>query len=224
MPGTRSSIIFAFIAVLSLTGAECVFVAKSGSSSKTDDREDEQTSNLVVIIRNGRFIDAPVEGLAYRSGTLSGFTGPDGEFQYEAGRTVRFSIGDLELGRAVAGKAVITPLDLVPDGSVDSTAVINIARLLQSLDSVPGDDRITVPAAVSAAAVRSNEALYAAITHLDFGDDVVFTNAAAQLVATLTSGYPFTAALVDAPQARTHLLRSLAAAGTEAATVDRPLD
>jgi hypothetical protein len=216
MPGTRSSIIFAFIAVLSLTGSECVFVAKSGSSS-TDDKDEEQRSNLVVIIKNGQFIDAPVQGLSYRSGRVSGVTGPEGEFQYEDGRKVHFSIGDVQLGEAAAGKALMTPVDLVPGGSIDSTAVINIARFLQSLDAVPGDDRITVPAAVRAAAVQSDDALYAAIQHLDFADDTAFTNAAAQLVATLTSGYPFTSVLVDAPQARTHLLQSLAAAGAVAA-------
>jgi hypothetical protein len=107
------------------------------------------------------------------------------------------------------GKAVITPLDLVANGAVDTPAVINIARLLQSLDSDPHDGVITIPAAVRAAAVRSNGALSPAIEFLDFYDEATFVNTASQLVAVLTSGYPFTAVLVDADQARTRMVRSL---------------
>ncbi len=208
MGGRKFSIIFALLALLSLTGTECVFVAKSGSSN-TD--QEEQSSNLVVIIKDGRLIDAPVQGVSYRSGVLAGVTGSGGEFQYQGGVKVRFFIGDIALGQAVEGKAVITPLDLVPQGTLDSPAVINIARLLQSLDAVPGDQRITIPAAVRAAAVSSGSGVSAAIRFLDFADDAVFTNAAAQLVATLTAAYPFTAVLVDADSARLHLRESLLA-------------
>ena len=129
-----------------------------------------------------------------------------------------FFIGDIALGQAVAGKAVITPLDLVPQGSLDSPAVINIARLLQSLDAVPGDTRITIPAAVRAAAVRTGETVSSAIRFLDFADDAAFANSAAQLVATLTAAYPFTAVLVDADSARMHLRAALAAEGITSAT------
>ena len=215
MGGRKFSIVFALLALLSLTGTECVFVARSGSSS-TD--EDQQNSNLVVIIKDGRLIDAPVAGVGYRSGTLAGVTGSEGEFQYQDGEQVEFFIGDIALGQAVAGKAVITPLDLVPQGSLDSPAVINIARLLQSLDAVPGDTRITIPAAVRAAAVRSATAVSSAIRFLDFADDAAFANSAAQLVATLTAAYPFTAVLVDADSARMHLRAALAAEGITSAT------
>ena len=208
MGGRKFPIIFALLALLLLTGTECVFVAKSGSSN-TD--EDQQSSNLVVVIQNGRLIDAPVQGVTYRSGTLAGVTGSEGEFQYQDGERVEFFIGDIALGQPVMGKAVITPLDLVPQGSLDSPAVINMARLLLSLDAVPGDTRITIPAAARAAAVRSGAAVSSAIRFLDFGDDAAFANAAAQLVATLTADYPFTAVLVDAQTARLHLQASLRA-------------
>ena len=90
---------------------------------------------------------------------LPGFTGSDGGFQYEEGAAVRFSIGDIPLGQAARGKAVLTPLDLVVDGNLSSPAVINIARLLQSLDAIPGDQAITIPEEVQAGAVASNELL-----------------------------------------------------------------
>ena len=210
MGGRKFSIVFALLALLSLTGSECVFVAKSGGSN-TD--EEEQSSNLVVIIRDGRLIDAPVQGVSYRSGTLAGVTGSGGEFQYQAGEKVRFFIGDIALGQAVEGKAVITPLDLVAQGTLDSPAVINIARLLQSLDARPDDAHITIPAAVRTAAVRTHDGVASAIQFLDFADESAFANSAAQLIATLTAAYPFTAVLVDAESARAHLRASLAALG-----------
>ena len=220
MGGRKFSVVFALLAVLSLTGTECVFVAKSGSSN-TD--EEEQSSNLVVIIKDGRLIDAPVEGVSYRSGVLAGVTGAGGEFQYQAGEKVRFFIGDIALGQAVEGRAVITPLDLVPHGTLDSPAVINIARLLQSLDARPDDARITIPAAVRTSAMRTHDGVSSAIQFLDFADESAFENSAAQLVATLTAAYPFTAVLVDSESARAHLRASLTALGRISAT-DRSLE
>ena len=210
MGGKKLSIVFALLAVLTLTGTECFFVARSGSSSNDGE---EQNTGLVVVIRDGRLVDAPVEGVAFHSASLAGITGTDGEFQYVAGEPVAFSIGDIALGEAVEGKSVITPLDLVPQGTLDTPAVINIARLLLSLDAVPGDARITIPAAVRAAAILSRADVDAAIRFLDFSDDTRFTNGAAQLVATLTADYPFTGVLVDAQSARAHLRQSLLSAG-----------
>jgi hypothetical protein len=189
-----------------LAGGQCSFFYSSG-----DDDDDEETGNAtVVVVASGTLVDAPVEGVRYESGALAGITGSNGEFRYEVGNTVRFSIGDIALGQPVTGKAVITPLDLVENGTSDSPAVINIARLLQSLDSQPGDGIITIPAEVRAAAVRSNPAVAAAIEFMDFSDEPAFINAASQLVAVLAGDYPFTAVLVDADQARAHLERSLA--------------
>jgi len=212
MTGRKFVILFALLAWFTLTGTDCAFVARSGSSS--DKPEDDQNSGgLLIVIRSGRLVDAPVEGVSYRSGTLAGITGANGEFEYQAGERIAFFIGDIALGEAVNGKELITPLDMVPQSTLDSPAVINIARLLQSLDAVPGDERITIPAQVRAAALRSDAGAGAAIRFLDFSDDTLFTNAAAQLVATLTAGYPSTGVLVDAQSARAHLLESLTAAG-----------
>ncbi|HFD78874.1 MAG TPA: hypothetical protein ENK05_00590 [Gammaproteobacteria bacterium] len=199
---------FALLALVTLMGAECTFVGTSGGNR---DQEDGDRAGLIVVVRDGRLVDGPVQGVGYISGGQSGVTGFDGEFRYEEGKSVRFFIGDLMLGEAAAGKAVITPLDLVPGGTLDSTAVINIARLLQSLDSVPGDDRITIPATLQRAAAAGSAQVGAAIRDLDFADPTAFTNAASQLVASLTASYPFTASLVDAQTAREHLRAAIAA-------------
>ncbi len=201
-------VLAALIFVVSLTGSQCVFVAWSGGSSDDDDED----TGLVVFVREGRFVDAPVEGLRYESGVVSGVTDDSGRFRYQLGSSVRFSIGDIELGRSAAGRSLMTPLDLVPGGTLDTPAVINIARLVQSLDALPGDAVITLPASLHTQAVRSNAALAGAIDILDFADDTAFVNAASQLVAVLTADYPFTVVLVDAAAARAEL----------AAAVDAP--
>jgi hypothetical protein len=52
-------------------------------------------------------------------------------------------------------------------------------------------------------------ALSSAIEFLDFSDATAFVNAASHLVAVLTRDYPFTAVLVDADNARAHMIRSI---------------
>ena len=201
-------LLLTLMAIPLLAGSQCAFFFSSGGGSSDSDDEDDR-SGLVVKVSDGQFIDAPVQGVGYTSGELSGVTGDNGEFQYEDGNTVRFFIGDINLGDAAIGKAVITPMDLVEDGAIDTTAVLNIARLLQSLDSDPDDEVITIPARVRAAAVKSNEGLSSAVEFLDFADEQAFANAASQLVAVLTHDYPFTAVLVEPEKARAHMVRSI---------------
>ena len=204
-------IVIALFALSMLVGARCAFIATSGFDSKDEEQDDD--SGLIVVIANGRLIDGPVEGVRYESGSLSGFTGPNGEFEYEIGKHIRFSIGDIPLGEAVTAKDLMTPLDLITGGSLESAAAINIARLLQSLDSVAGDQKITIPFTMHEAAVLSNESIGPAIQSLDYADEVVFVNSASQLVATLTQSYRFTAMLVDTETAKRHLLQSFAQTG-----------
>ena len=204
-------VLLALVAMLSLTGANCSFAFQSGSSSDKDKDEDP---TVLVGVGKGNLVDAPVEGVQYESGELHGITGPDGGFRYESGGLVRFRIGDIPLGRAVPGKALITPLDLVADGAgLEDAAVINLGRLLQSLDAVAGDDRITVPEQVRERARMSNPALTGVIEYLDYADETRFVNAATQLLAVLTEGYPHTVMLVDPVTAQTHMRRSLSRAG-----------
>ncbi|NNF98043.1 MAG: hypothetical protein HKM93_01570 [Desulfobacteraceae bacterium] len=78
-------------------------------------------------LQTGSFIDGPVAGLAYETDTQSGETNTDGNFFYFEGETVRFSVGDIEIGEA-AGAATITPFDLA--GLTPPTAAIEICRLV----------------------------------------------------------------------------------------------
>jgi hypothetical protein len=207
----RISPILTLLALPFLVGSSCAFFFSSGGgSSDRDDRDkDKDDEEIIVVANSGSFGDPPVEGVSYESGALSGVTDSNGEFQYETGKTVRFFIGDVGLGETVPGKSVITPQDLVVERAPDSPAAINISRLLQSLDSDPDDDAITIPKAVRTAAVRTNEDVSSAIEFLDFSNDSAFVNAASQLVAVLTQDYPHTATLVDADNVQERMIDRL---------------
>ena len=86
-------------------------------------------------VQEGVFLDSAVAGLTYRSATLRGLTDARGAFQYREGEWVVFSVGDLELGRAM-GRPVVTPLDLTIDGYHQARHVTaNFCVFLQTLDT-----------------------------------------------------------------------------------------
>ena len=102
----------------------------------------------------GVFIDSPVINIGYRTETQNGVTNSRGEFKYHPGETITFFIGDLEFPSVLADERV-TPLDMADTDDITHPMVINIARLLQTLDK-DGDptNGITIADAASAAAVQ----------------------------------------------------------------------
>jgi hypothetical protein len=112
--------------------------------------------------RTGTFIDAPVEGIEYLTinpdvnmPSLSGLTGAGGTFEYRRGESIIFFIGAIVLGSATA-KAVMTPADLVPtrliqDRQAREDYLLNLIRLLQTLDAdgVPDNGIRLLPAAIT---------------------------------------------------------------------------
>lgn len=191
----RVIIILVLAAIPLMVGSQCSFFFSTGGSSDDDDEDKEEQ---VAVVATGSFGAMPIAGANYVSGSVSGVTDSNGEFQYEIDKSVQFSIGDIKLGRAVNGKSLITAADLVAEDAGDTASATNIERLLLSLDAEPGDEVITIPAEVRAGARLSNEAVSSAIQFLDFADDDDFANSASQLVSVLTGDYPFTAVLVDA--------------------------
>lgn len=98
--------------------------------------------------QTGVFQDSAVAGLNYSSPTFGGVTDNAGQFQYGQGEVVSFYLGKLLLGSAL-GRANVTPLDIVENANGEMTpAVINVLRLLQSLDEDGNTSNgITLPAA-----------------------------------------------------------------------------
>jgi len=84
--------------------------------------------------RTGHFIDSPVAGLNVETPTYEGITDINASFDYFPGEEVQISIGSFVLGTAVADQK-ISPLDIYPAFDTEDIEVINMARLLQSLDA-----------------------------------------------------------------------------------------
>ena len=95
------------------------------------------------------FIDAAVSGLEYSSTSHSGFTDALGNFEYQAGETVTFSIGNVVLGSVAPQGDVVRPLDLVADATSDTDA--RVTRILQTLQSVDENASLTDGIQISAA-------------------------------------------------------------------------
>lgn len=98
------------------------------------------TVTIAPEVFTGVFTDSPVNNLSFRTTTQSGRTNTAGEFQYQAGETVEFSIGGIILGAAPAS-AELSPLNLagvttLNEAVANSTEheVINRILFLQSLD------------------------------------------------------------------------------------------
>ncbi|MCJ8502451.1 carboxylesterase/lipase family protein [Desulfatitalea alkaliphila] len=175
------------------------------SSNKDDPVGDGPT-------HSGIFIDSPVEGLTYETATRSGTTDAAGTFHYNGRQTVTFSVGGVVLGTA-AGAEVVTPVDLVPGGSTDHPAVINIARLLQTLDA-DGDNNngIQITAQIHDAVAAHARNLLFDQPAADFAADAAVTALLADLNAAgvFTDLDPRDRALKPADQARDHLTASMA--------------
>ena len=83
---------------------------------------------------SGAFIDSAVSGFRYATTTHSGNTDQDGTFMYAAGESVTFLIGDIAFP-AVAAASLLSPFDLAGTTDTSDPALVNMARLLQTLDT-----------------------------------------------------------------------------------------
>lgn len=82
----------------------------------------------------GIFVDSPVSNIGYRTETLEGETNSLGEYEYDDGETVTFFIGDLVFP-PVRAAAIVSPLNIVQTLDTSDPSVINMIRLLQTLDT-----------------------------------------------------------------------------------------
>ena len=107
-----------------------------GCSDGADtDTTDTTSGTTATGVQTGIFIDAAVSGLGYSTPSQgNGTTNAKGEFKYNAGEQVSFTVGPVNLGGA-KGQAKMSPLDLMPNLDAESTFIKAMASLLQSLDS-----------------------------------------------------------------------------------------
>lgn len=104
-------------------------VTYTASDSSNNEATAERTV-IVVALNIGVFLDSPVGGIGYRTETQTGITDEEGHYDYLAGESVVFYIGDLEFPE-VEADGVVTPENIAAG---DETTQTNILQLLQTLD------------------------------------------------------------------------------------------
>ena len=176
------NICITFLSVFLLT-------ACGGGSSPSDITPPEK-------MLQGIFVDSAVSNIRYRTETQNGVTDREGRFFYLEGETVIFSIGGIHLP-SVTAKAQVTPLDIFNSTDSTSTKVVNLSRLLQSLDA-DGDT-------TNGIRIHNQVHEFAEPMTLRF-DSPSFDDVATVLVANGGSGTGF---LVDAEAAIDHLQSTL---------------
>lgn len=146
------------------------------------------------LLQTGQFIDAPVQGLQYRTATRSGITDSTGRFTFLLGETVEFSLYGQALLSA-PGFKVLTPFD-VPAGSFNPNYSINLVRFLMTIDedNNPGNG-IKVP-------------VYTGSFQINFDQSVANFEKDANVLS-LLSKIATNRSLVSVEAAVAHLLRSL---------------
>ncbi|MCP4122596.1 MAG: hypothetical protein GY751_12655, partial [Bacteroidetes bacterium] len=135
----------------------------------------------------GSFVDSMVVGIQYKTDTLTGITGPKGKFKYKKNERVKFFLGDIVIGEALA-KPVMTPVDIV-EGAADETdpAVTNIARFLQTIDDDDNPENgILITEAVRNASVGIS--MNFKTTVVEFQNDPVVLAAVSDLTKLRTCG------------------------------------
>ncbi|GIU19302.1 hypothetical protein TUM4261_41120 [Shewanella sp. c952] len=187
----------------SITTALLISLTLVACGSSDDDPEPEtlpQPVPVTVTPDTGVFLDSAVIGIGYRTETLSGTTDVEGKYQYLAGETVTFFIGGLEFP-ATAATGIVTPLNIAATDDVTNTAVINMARLLQTLDQ-DGDPSNGI--SITQTAIDSAEPV-------DFSMSTTEFAASAAVQATIENGGQDTAVseLIDTETALEHLSEEL---------------
>jgi hypothetical protein len=101
-------------------------MACEGGNTSSNDNGSNNT-------QTGVFLDSAVVNIGYRTQTIEAVTNEQGEYDYIEGETVTFFIGDLELPPVIAAET-LTALDLAGSNDTSNSMVVNIIRLLQTLD------------------------------------------------------------------------------------------
>ncbi len=117
-----------------LTSAFVLLTACGGGGSSATPSESGPPANESGPSPDiGVFLDSPVINIGYRTETLENVTNSLGEYEYLPGETVTFFIGDLEFP-PVEASGTVTALDLAGTASTSDPRVVNMIRLLQTLD------------------------------------------------------------------------------------------
>ena len=170
-----------------------------------DDNDNQDNTAPVAQVQTAYFIDSAVSGLSYSSSSQQGVTGSDGKFNYKAGETVTFKLGDITLGTAkpTSDKLLLKTLNngTTEQGNLSNSS-INRAVLLQTLDQDADSSNGIQLASTTLAQLKNTGTL----------DFTVAPEQFAQQLGSLLSKLNISASVVDAALAKDHLLVSEASA------------
>lgn len=178
------------ILVSSISLTACGGGGSNGGSSPS--------GNNQPSVQTGVFLDSPVINIGYRTDTLESVTNNLGEYEYVEGETVIFFIGDLELPPVIA-KGTVTPLDVA--GSVDTSdpTVVNIIRLLQTLDEDGNPDN----------GITITEIAKSVATQVDFGLSINDFESSVSVTDLVTNSGSTNTALISQTVAIAHFEETL---------------
>ena len=165
-----------------------------GSDSNDTTVQEPQTT-----LQTGVFIDSKVANISYQTDSQNGLTNIHGEFNYIAGESITFSIGELKFP-VVKAAGVITPMTLAGHPSVYNQSATNIGMLLQSLDEdgvLAGG--ITIPAGAVDAVPQT----------LDFNVPTAEFVINADVINLVANAGSFRTSLITASNAQAHIQASL---------------
>jgi len=121
-----------------------------GSTGTNSLQENNQGQELTGIL-----LDSAVSGVSYQTSTgEEGLTDANGSFNYKAGEEVTFTVGRITLGKS-SGSEIITPIELVGANNTADQRVINISRLLQTIDEDQNPDNGITVSTTTRSALRN---------------------------------------------------------------------
>lgn len=179
-------------------------LALSACNDNNDHHNVDHTAPTAQV-QTAYFIDSTISGLRYNSGSQQGVTGTDGKFNYQAGETVTFKLGDITLGTA---KPTFDQLLLksLNNGTTEqgnlSNSSINRAVLLQTLDQD----------ADSSNGIQLDSTMLAQFKNTDTLDFNIAPDQFAQQLGSLLAKLNIASSVVDAALAKDNLLLSEAKA------------
>jgi hypothetical protein len=111
-----------------------ILLSACGSDDNKTEIQTDLTFTPTAKILTGVFLDSAVAGLNYKTASQNGQTNELGEFSFQEGEVITFSIGDIEFPTTAAA-LYLTPLELYQTNDINQIEVVNLLRLLQTLDS-----------------------------------------------------------------------------------------
>ena len=191
------------------TGTDAVNIVKCPKPGKKDkkDKKDKKEKKDKKDKKDkkgqtGVFLDSPVINIGYSTETiLREVTNARGEYNYLHGEIVTFFIGDLEFPPVLA-TGVVTPLELTGSTDTSDRKVVNMIRLLQTLDQDGNPDNgISI----------TETAKTAASSAVDFDQDTVDFEKSTTVLELIEEADAYHDALISVTDAVEHFEEELVA-------------